>query len=235
EEESHPSLVPTKNNIRQALQWLVQDCRPGDSLVFHFSGHGSQRRDYYNRDEIDGRDEMLWPVDHQTAGMILDDEINATIVRPLPRGVKLHAVIDACHSATLLDLPYLCRLKRSGFYTWEDHGRRSATYKGTSGGLAVCISACGDQQISIDTTALSRNNTSTGALTYSFIQAAQSEPGITYGRLLNSMNETVRNVKSRSDLTNGPISSLLRNVIHRELPQLSSSEKFEIYSRQFAL
>lgn len=45
-------------------------------------------------------------------GMIVDDEINATIVRPLPPRVKLHAIIDACHSGTVLDLPFLCRMDR---------------------------------------------------------------------------------------------------------------------------
>lgn len=94
-----------------ALQWLVQGCRSGDSLVFHFSGHGSTQPDY-SMDEIDGYDETLCPVDFETQGMILDDEINATIVRPLPHGAKLHAIIDACHSGTVLDLPFLCRMNR---------------------------------------------------------------------------------------------------------------------------
>ena len=97
--------------MRRALYWLVQGCQPGDSLVFHFSGHGSQLRNYTG-DELDGFDETLCPMDYQTQGMILDDEINATIVRPLPPGVKLHAIVDACHSGTVLDLPFLCRMNR---------------------------------------------------------------------------------------------------------------------------
>lgn len=92
--------------------WLVQGCQPGDSLVFHFSGHGSQQRNYTG-DEVDGYDETLCPLDFETQGMIVDDEINAAIVRPLPHGVKLHAIIDACHSGTVLDLPFLCRMNRS--------------------------------------------------------------------------------------------------------------------------
>lgn len=80
--------------------------------MFHFSGHGSQQRNYTG-DEVDGFDETLCPLDFETQGMIVDDEINATIVRPLPHGVKLHAIIDACHSGTVLDLPFLCRMNRS--------------------------------------------------------------------------------------------------------------------------
>jgi hypothetical protein len=44
--------------------------------------------------------------------MIVDDEINETIVRPLPQGVTLHAIIDACYSQTMLDLPFVCRMNR---------------------------------------------------------------------------------------------------------------------------
>jgi uncharacterized caspase-like protein len=97
--------------MRLALSWLVQGCQPGDSLVFHFSGHGSQQKDY-NGDELDGYDETLCPTDFETQGMIVDDEINAVIVKPISHGVKLHAIIDACHSGTVLDLPFLCRMDR---------------------------------------------------------------------------------------------------------------------------
>lgn len=113
-EESNPLKLPTKQNIQRALRWLVEGSRSGDSLVFHFSGHGTQEVDQ-NMDEIDGYDEALCPVDFEHSGKILDDEINATIVRPLPRGAKLHAIIDACHSGTALDLPFLCKMNRSVF------------------------------------------------------------------------------------------------------------------------
>ncbi|KAL2477471.1 Metacaspase-1 [Forsythia ovata] len=239
EEESDPCLIPTKQNIRRALRWLVQGCQSGDSLVFHFSGHGSQQLDF-NGDEVDGYDETLWPVDHETEGKISDDEINATIVRPLPQGTKLHAIIDACHSGTVLDLQFVCRMNREGYYLWEDHGSQSAIYKGTNGGLAVSISACDDNQVSEDTTALS-GNTATGAMTYCFIQAVQNEPGLTYGRLLNAMRKKIRDTKT-GILLNGPIASLAKKVLFPKSsqvcfqePQLSSSEKFDIYSTPFAL
>ena len=31
---------PTKQNILEAMTWLVQGAAPNDSLFFHFSGHG---------------------------------------------------------------------------------------------------------------------------------------------------------------------------------------------------
>ena len=94
-----------------ALNWLVQGCQPGDSLLFHYSGRGSRQRNSRGN-EVDGYDETLCPLDFETQGMIVDDDINAIIVRPLPLGVKLHAIIDAGHSGTVLDLPFLCRMNR---------------------------------------------------------------------------------------------------------------------------
>lgn len=111
EDEASPQRIPTKRNIRKAMRWLVEGNRSKDSLVFHFSGHGSQQKDY-NGDEIDGQDEALCPLDHETEGKIIDDEINRILVRPLVHGAKLHAVIDACNSGTVLDLPFVCRMER---------------------------------------------------------------------------------------------------------------------------
>jgi metacaspase-1 len=114
EEDKDPARVPARANLMRALRWLVDGTSAGDSLVFHFSGHGVQRLDR-DGDEADGYDEALCPVDFDDphgGGVILDDEINATIVRPLGKGVKLHAFVDTCHSGTMLDLPYLCRLSR---------------------------------------------------------------------------------------------------------------------------
>ena len=111
ENERDPARVPTRANLLRAMRWLVEGSGSGDSLVFHFSGHGVQKLDL-NGDEVDGYNEALCPADFERSGKILDDEINETIVRPLGRGVKLHAVVDTCHSGTILDLPYLCRLSR---------------------------------------------------------------------------------------------------------------------------
>ncbi|KAL8159347.1 hypothetical protein V2J09_000884 [Rumex salicifolius] len=212
EEETDPYRIPTKHNIRMAMHWLVAGCQSGDSLVFHYSGHGSQQRNY-NGDEIDGFDETLCPLDFETQGMIVDDEINITLVRPLPAGAKLHAIIDACHSGTVLDLPFLCRMDRNGQYIWEDHRPRSGTWKGSSGGEVISFSGCDDDQTSADTSALSRI-TSTGAMTYCFIQAIERGQSATYGSMLNSMRAAIRN--TGNDLGGGGggvVTSLLTMLV----------------------
>eukprot|EP00833_Pecoramyces_ruminatium_P007731 jgi/Orpsp1_1/1181763/evm.model.c7180000078497.1 len=58
-------------------------------------------------DEVDGYDETILPVDYKKSGQIVDDEMNAIMVRPLPEGVRLTAIFDSCHSGTALDLPYV--------------------------------------------------------------------------------------------------------------------------------
>lgn len=41
--DSDPSLPqPTGKNIRRSLAKLIENTQPGDCLVFHYSGHGTQ-------------------------------------------------------------------------------------------------------------------------------------------------------------------------------------------------
>lgn len=38
DDQGSPSQWPTKANMFEGFRWLAADARPGDSLVFHFSG-----------------------------------------------------------------------------------------------------------------------------------------------------------------------------------------------------
>lgn len=218
EEDLDISRTPTRRNIEMALRWLVEGCQSGDSLVFYYSGHASRTVDL-SGDEVDGYDELLCPVDYKTAGKISDDEINAMIVHPLPRGAKLHAISDTCFSGTIVDLPFMFRMNWQGA-VWEDHRVQYNSYKGTNGGLAVSISACDDHQNSGDTTYFTGE--SAGALTYTLIHAVEHEPNLTYGRLLNVMSKKIS--EAQRQLGQPP-----------QMPQLSSSEKFDVFSRRFVL
>ncbi|KAL9277348.1 hypothetical protein ACSQ67_025101 [Phaseolus vulgaris] len=242
EEDPHGPKFPSKHNIRMAMYWLAQGCQPGDSLVFHYSGHGSQQRNY-SGDEADGYDETLCPLDFETQGMIVDDEINAALVRPIPHGAKLHALIDSCHSGTVLDLPFLCRMKRTGQYAWEDHRPRSGVWKGSNGGEVICFSGCDDNQTSADTSALSKI-TSTGAMTFCFIQALEGGHGATYGSILTAMRNAIRNVGSGGGGGGDVVTSLITMLVSggsvsagglRQEPQLTACEAFDVYRKPFSL
>ncbi|SPO01366.1 probable Metacaspase-1B [Cephalotrichum gorgonifer] len=106
DDQQNPISQPTKQNILRAMHWLVKDARPNDSLFFHYSGHGGQTEDL-DGDEVDGYDEVIFPVDFRQTGHITDDEMHRIMVAPLPAGVRLTAIFDSCHSGTALDLPYI--------------------------------------------------------------------------------------------------------------------------------
>ncbi|KZT42184.1 peptidase C14 [Sistotremastrum suecicum HHB10207 ss-3] len=114
DDSSNPVGLPTRDNIMRAMQWLVRDARPDDSLFFHYSGHGGQTKDL-DGDEEDGQDEVIYPMDFKETSHIVDDVTNMTQVKPLPPGCRLTAIFDSCHSGSALDLPYMaCR-----FYSTE--------------------------------------------------------------------------------------------------------------------
>jgi hypothetical protein len=106
DDQKDPKSIPTRANILNAFRWLREGAKAGDSLIFHYSGHGGSVKDL-DGDEEDGMDETLCPVDYQKAGIILDDEVHAVLCRGLPRGVRLTSIMDCCHSESILDLPYL--------------------------------------------------------------------------------------------------------------------------------
>ncbi|KAJ5639208.1 uncharacterized protein N7484_007070 [Penicillium longicatenatum] len=106
DDQKNPMSIPTKQNILRAMQWLVKDAQPHDSLFIHFSGHGGRTPDL-DGDEDDGYDDVIYPVDYRTVGHIVDDQMHDIMVKPLRPGVRLTAIFDSCHSGTALDLPYI--------------------------------------------------------------------------------------------------------------------------------
>ncbi|XP_050261755.1 metacaspase-1-like isoform X2 [Quercus robur] len=227
-EEEEENFSPTKKNIQESLKWLVEGSESGDSLVFYFSGHGLRQPDF-NDDERDGFDETICPVDFMQEGMILDNEINSTIVWPLKEGVTLHAIVDACHSGTILDLEHVYNRERN---EWEDNSAPSKARKSTSGGIAICLSACEDDKMAADTTAFT-GKAMAGAMTYLMIETVRNNAEVTYGLLLDKMHEMVEQFNNKSCL-----GKFLPGVLyHRKIQNalLSSSETFDVYEKKFLL
>ncbi|XDG07326.1 hypothetical protein ABKA04_006941 [Annulohypoxylon sp. FPYF3050] len=110
DDQQDPILIPNKANILRAMQWLVSNARPNDALFLHYSGHGGQTQDE-DGDEEDGYDEVIYPVDYERAGHIVDDQLHQIVVKPLQAGVRLTAIFDSCHSGSVLDLPYIYSTK----------------------------------------------------------------------------------------------------------------------------
>ncbi|TXG53949.1 hypothetical protein EZV62_019205 [Acer yangbiense] len=136
EEKDDPKVIPTKNNIEKGLQWLVEGCSDGDSLVFYFAGHGASVDEALAGDEKDGKDETICPLDFLKEGKILDNYINSTIVGPLKKGVTLHAIVDACHSGTILDLSNVYNIETKD---WEDNNPKSGEENNTNGAMTYVL------------------------------------------------------------------------------------------------
>ncbi|KAI0290174.1 caspase domain-containing protein [Russula brevipes] len=111
-------LQPTRENILRELRNLVADAAAGDRFTFLFSGHSNQQPSK-DLDEEDFQDEYLITIDEE---IIIDNELNDILVKPLPAGSSLFALLDTCHSGTLLDLPhYHCN---SIYVPWHSKGKR---------------------------------------------------------------------------------------------------------------
>ena len=98
---------PTRENILRQLGRLADIVQPGDRVVFHFSGHGSNQPDApSNRDELDGRDEILLPADVRkyrlrtgsVPGCITDDELWEHVRAIRDAGATVWLSLDCCHS-----------------------------------------------------------------------------------------------------------------------------------------
>jgi len=96
---------PTKKNILEAFDRIVDYSQAGDVVFIHYSGHGGRVRDT-SGDEADGYDETLIPLDFKRAGQILDDDLYKRLVLKMPKDVTVVVLMDCCHSGTALDLPY---------------------------------------------------------------------------------------------------------------------------------
>ncbi|KAI0246645.1 caspase domain-containing protein [Lactifluus subvellereus] len=115
---------PTHSNMIRELTRLVSDAAPGDKFVFLYSGHSDQQLSQDGSDiEEDGQDEVIITSDEER---IIDNRLKEILVDPLKPGCSLLAILDTCHSGTMLDLPH--HHCNSVYVPWLSKGhRRTAT------------------------------------------------------------------------------------------------------------
>jgi hypothetical protein len=91
----------TAAGIKAALRELVATIRPGDRVLFHYSGHGAQMPTRTGS-EIDGLDEVICPVDFDWTDehAVKDDDFREAF-KSVPSGVHFVWVSDSCHSGDL--------------------------------------------------------------------------------------------------------------------------------------
>jgi hypothetical protein len=90
----------TKEAIQSELTHLVGKAAKGDTIVFHYSGHGSQVRDMEGDELADGKDEIICPYDFDWSGTYLSDDDFSDIFKGLRPDAHLEVILDSCHSGT---------------------------------------------------------------------------------------------------------------------------------------
>lgn len=187
EETTNTKDIPNKDNIIEALTWLVKDNKSDSRLFLHYSGHGSQQGDSrFNSDEVDKLDESICPLDYATKGQIIDDDLKKLVINPLVSGAELIFLCDACHSESILDLKYNYKINTAGTettYTIVSNSKYAQTPA-----KVVSISGCMDSGTSADAYI---DKKSQGALTYSFLKTfsdlKKAKIPVTYKRLMKNI------------------------------------------------
>ena len=199
------SIKPTRENIERNINWLITNTMKDDTLVFYYSGHGANVDDK-SGDESDKKDEVIVPLDYNTAGVITDDWLYQNMACRIPVGVNLWGFTDCCHSGTMIDLKYnyrsLCTYNKGKVVNgmqykheeWTNRFSFSVEKSKDINGSVVFFSGCQDHDVSADAFI---KNQSQGAFSYCLIE------------LLKNNLERMPNGSFR--FTNGKIK--LRNVL----------------------
>jgi len=151
----HGVLPPTKANILSGLEWLVDGARPGDWLLFHYSGHGvatplpaNAPPDVQRKQRFDQVDAII-PADFEQAGGweggFIYNYALRQYVDKLPAGANLVLIVDACHSGSIGDLRYSYPAIDSA-----DGGVQTNAKVGDTKANAYCFSGCLLDQTSAD-------------------------------------------------------------------------------------
>lgn len=101
----------TAQGIRERLEWLFEDVRPGDTRLLYYSGHGAQMASYGANGEPDHFDECLVPWDFKWSKetAITDDDLY-NLYANLPydpestardANAQVVMILDCCHSGGL--------------------------------------------------------------------------------------------------------------------------------------
>jgi hypothetical protein len=220
----------------------VSGAKSGDNLFLHYSGHGAQTPDL-NHDEEDGFDETLVPCDYERSGQIVDDEIHDIVCKSLPKGVRLTAVMDCCHSGSLLDLEYVWHSEASTIpLRRRAQGNALGLGSGAGGGAfqkenkkhcqadIMLLSGCRDSQTSADVKSiesfhhqLAHPGKSGGACTNALAEILTTELKRQGGNLTLTFVELLDSMQK--DLARRQFS---------QVPQLSTSRPIDIRD-QFSL
>lgn len=206
--QADPTYLPTHRNIIAGMRWLVHGAAPGDAFFFHFSGHGGEQHDP-DAGHDEALDDALVPVDVQQAGQVTDNQVYELLVRPLPAGCRLTAIVDCSVPCSCLELPYVCDPSRGWVEDPTPHHVECD---------AVCFSAAPDEELTADE-----------------LQTLQGRPGLITSGFLDALHQIA--ARRQGPATFLELLAQVREQIGRagfcRQPVLSASQAFDPTRRHF--
>lgn len=175
----------TREGILQAMKrYLLDEPGRGDTVVFYYAGHGSQR---YNSltDKPFHLDETIVPADAGSGAFdIRDKEIARLFNQIVDKGILLTAVFDSCHSGSIARGIPVGSPGKARFLAYDPRDAADPPDKGPDGkpaarpedrtGGAVVLSATQHDQSSLEWTG--RDGKLHGAFTVALLDALQTLP-----------------------------------------------------------
>jgi len=185
----------TRNNIKKAMEEIINISMPNDVLVISYSGHGTYVADR-DGDEIDGKDEAICLYD----GFLIDDEIKE-IMSKIKDDVRTTIIFDSCFSGTAtrafnFNEDSFYRVSR--FMPSKDNGKiacvktkgrifRSAEEKDMK---EILVSGCSDTEVSYDA---QFDGQYYGAMSYFATRVLRENPMVTYSEFYKALKEKLPN------------------------------------------
>jgi len=166
-------MKPTKANIMACLNWLIMNLKSGQNVLFHYSGHGGILTNVAGN-RVDGYDCCIYACNNGTIEVIEAKELHAALSAKLPAGSKCFIIVDSCHSATTMELPYQWT-ERNNVVTYKENPEIPVEQ-----GNIVFLAACQDNE---------KDSRPCGALTTALLNVWKSYgPSIKLYRLLSDVS-----------------------------------------------
>ncbi|WP_282042613.1 caspase family protein [Winogradskyella flava] len=180
---------------------LVSAAKPGDIIVFHYSGHGAQVRNLgkTNHDEPDQLEEILVPYDFEDKPNlpfkgISDDEINGLLKLLTDITENVTFIFDACHSAGTtksLDRVRKVKVRPRVLPNPADFAINSRSFRNNEAKYTF-IAGCKSDQFSFEM-GMAPNGKPQGALTYYLVDELFKRNGrVSYADIISNIRNNVK-------------------------------------------
>lgn len=139
---------PTASNILSALNTIYIQCKKEviEEVFIYYSGHGTNIIDM-DKDETDGKDECIVPLDYVKSGIITDDIIYKFLSQLAPVKKKIIWIFDSCNSASCTDLLYSFTINNANQVIKQNLSKRKPI---TNNKNIFVLSGCLDAKVSYD-------------------------------------------------------------------------------------